>query len=862
MPICPSCAAPVTEGHRFCGACGATLADTPAPAPVPAPAEPEAGGAGRPRSFADTASAFVRRARPELPAVQAAALDAVTALAVQIGVLLVVVAVAALTALPSGEHGSPVDWFRSAVWVAGLALGGAVTLDVSGSESVGRLGHATGEMHLAASAVPLLATLTALVAVWWLARRRERTAASRDVAVALGSAVSTAATYAVVLGVLALATRATSGYGFGGDAMVDGSAGLGLGRAAAGALVLTFLAAAAGRADVRLRATRGTGVIGALRARLGGWDAPLTAAVGATAVALVLAAVVVLGTALSAGERVPAVLTALLLLPNAAVLVAGAAMGATAVYSVEGGLTGELGSLLADEGLAATQEGAGLLAGQLPSGWLYLGVLLPIVAVLAAGLRYGQGRPPGERAWTSIWRFALSMAGVWLLLGLVTRMRVGGEFSATAGVLGEDAGGAGSGSASSGLGLPSLLLVALVWGALTFAVGRMLTRPVAATFPRSVAALLRLPGAPVHPQWAALLADGITRLGRPVPARVAAAHTEPLTVPPLRVSRRRAAFVGVGALALVVAAGGLYTAKQVVGSVLYGPEATVDAYLDALADADAGTALTMLDGEPEGAALTDAALRVQKAAGGLDSVDVGGADVDEDGTTATVPVEYEAGGETRRVTLELRRDDEESRLGLFPVWRIGNGLSSVGVSGPSAITGYSVNGQGVADSDEYSVPVFPGPVVVTGEVSEIVDTEAVTAVAPFGDGIEVALEARLSETGQKAVRKMVEEHLAACLPTRSGDNMFESDCLVGYDDYESSSPEDIRWTVVSPPEVTSGLGDDGQIAVQGAVGLRVSYTYEESGGEPATKVDETVPVEFDGYATFEGEYGGVGLTRR
>ncbi|HEV7827107.1 MAG TPA: hypothetical protein VGP02_19625 [Mycobacteriales bacterium] len=38
----------------------------------------------------------------------------------------------------------------------------------------------------------------------------------------------------------------------------------------------------------------------------------------------------------------------------------------------------------------------------------------------------------------------------------------------------------------------------------------------------------------------------------------------------------------------------------------------------------------------------------------------------------------------------------------------------------------------------------------------------------------------------------------------------------------------------------------------------MSYV-DERDGEPAT-VDETVPVEFDGYATFDGEYGGGGLT--
>ncbi|MFE5187141.1 hypothetical protein [Streptomyces sp. NPDC056628] len=788
--------------------------------------------------------------RPDGAAAKAVAVGALAALGSQLGLLFVVLAVGAQF-LPDENTGTFGDWLLAAVWVAGLALRGTLGLSLEeegqswGSEQVAGQGEIGLTLQL------LLFTGTALFAVRWFARRGERRLAADTWARVAGRSATGALVYALAMTVLVPATHASAVFGMDTGELESTSVDLGLALwpLVPYTLVFVFLADLAARAAVR----RGDLTLpGTFAERLRGWRDPFGAVGTVSVVLLGVGALTAVGYAvfgdtdeLSAGAVVS---LSLLTLVNAAVWLAGVGMGVTIGGTLDGaaGIDSFFGS---GSTRALEDSKSGLLTGGMPWGACLL-LLAVVLTVLVAAVRHALAHDPRERLLGALWKFAVAMAVVWLPLSLVSTLggTVEGDVSSGGGFGG--ARGSAHGSVSVGLSSFGTLFLSLLWGALLVVAAQFLTRPLLSVFPGAGARVLRLPGRPVHPQWAALLADAARRRGRSVPERLEAVLTEPMACPPLATGTKWARFTGIGLIAAVVLGGGGTAAWAVVGSQVYGPERAAEDYFEALADGRAGDVLDLLDGSHSGPLLTQAALDRQREAAALTDVSVDA--VDESDGTAGVTVTYKVDGEAYETVLHLVAGEEDKHLGLWRRWKVLDGLGQVEVTAASLLGEAQVNGVEVPlEEGTAEAVVFPGAVTVDGVSTRYVAANGggTVVVEPGGAEAVDELRAGLSGKGERAAQQAVLTELTECVERST--SLEPGDCPISPDGYYwEEDAEDVVWTQESEPVLQTELAEDGTVSVTGDLDLKVTWT--DVGYDQEEKMEDTCTSSFSATVDLSG----------
>ncbi|OIJ64083.1 hypothetical protein [Streptomyces mangrovisoli] len=840
------------------------------PTAPPAPGIPQAQAApaapGQPgATVPGRLSVWFSRIRPDQQSAKAAAAAALSALGCQLGLLFLLIAIAAQF-LPDENSGTVGDWMTAAVWVAALALRGTLGLSVEGggdsgsSDGLGGLvsGAVSGQAEIDLTLQMLTLTCTALFAVWWFARSAERRAAVDTWARVAGRSATGALVYAAVLSVLALATHSSSVFGMKTEELgsVSVDLGVGLWPLLPYAAVFVFLADFAARAGVR-RTVLGA-LPGGFTGRLHQWRSPFLAAGTASAILLGLAALTALGLALfgdtdemGAGASFALVL---LVLVNFAVWLAGLAMGVTVGNSLNGS-AGVHSFFGGDDTSQLKETKAGLFSGNMP-GAAYLLLLAVALVVIVAAVRHALAHDPRERMLSGLWRFAAAMAVLWTPLAVMSGldMAVDGDVSVGEGFFGGS--GSAHGSVSAGLSVFGALLVALLWGGLLLAAAQFLTRPVLSAFPAAAAWVLRIPGLPVHPQWAALLADAAHRKGRPVPPRLMSALTEPLACPPLATDAKWARFTGVGLIIAVVVGGGGTAAWAVVDSQVYGPEAAAEDYLQAVADGRADDALELQGGPTSGRLLTKAALDTQRRAAPLTDVSV--EKVDESGTSATATVSYKVDGKKYESELRLITGDDDKHLGLWRRWKVVDGLAQVEVTASPLLHEAKVNGVQVPLQDgSAELTVFPGTVTVEGVDSGYVaaDGGGSVVVGPGDTGSPDSLDAALTSAGEQAAQEAVNTALTQCAQST---DLEPDDCPLSPDShysyfYSSDVAEDVQWSQQSQPELQTEMAEDGTVTASGNLDFKVNWVNVDSYEGDKTKEKDTCTASFSATVDFSGD---------
>ncbi|MFJ7019495.1 hypothetical protein ACIQUW_14195 [Streptomyces sp. NPDC101117] len=775
--------------------------------------------------------------RPDGASAKAVAVGALAALGSQLGLLFVVLVVG-VQFLPDENTGTFGDWLLAAVWVAGLALRGTLGLSLEDEGQSWASEQVAGHGEIGLTLQSLLLTGTALFAVWWFARRGERRLAADTWARVAGRSATGALVYALAMTVLAPATHASAVFGMDTGELESTSVDLGLALwpLVPYTLVFVFLADLAARAAVR----RGDLVLPDPYAeRLRGWREPFSAVGTVSVVLLGAGALTAVGYAalgdtddLSAGAVVS---VSLLTLVNAAVWLAGVGMGVTIGATLDGAVG--IDSFFGSGSTRALEDSkSGLLTGGMPWG-AYLLLPAVVLTVVVVAVRYALARDPRERLLGMLWKFAVAMAVVWLPLSLVSTVggTVEGDVSSGGGFGG--ASGSAQGSVSVGLSFFGTLFLSLLWGASLVVAAQFLTRPLLSVFPGAGARVLRLPGRPVHPQWAALLADAARRKGRPVPVRLEAALTEPMTCPPLAAGTKWARFTGVALIAAVVLGAGGTTAWAVVDSQVYGPESAAEDYFEALAGGRAGDVLDLLEGSPSGPLLTQAVLDRQRKAAPVTDVSVD--EVEESDGAAGVTVTYRVDGEEYETVLHLVADEEDRHLGLWPRWKVLGGLGQVEVTAASLVGKAQVNGVEVALEDGAAeVVVFPGAVTVDGVSSRYVAANGGGTVVVEPDESESVdeLRAGLTGKGERAAQQAVLTELAECVERST--SLEPDDCPISPDGYYwEEDAEDVVWKQKSEPVLQTELADDGTVSVSGDLDLKVTWT--DVGYDEEEKMEDT-----------------------
>lgn len=389
----------------------------------------------------------------------------------------------------SATHGRSDDAFpvaRVGAWLFGLAFGAPLSVTAGGSAARYGSGSLGADIHLPVPFILLVAGLvTAALTV-----RSQRARPVVEPARALAAAACAAVVPAVLGLVSALASTASSGSSA--AEIFSGNAELGLSVLAATALpgVILFAVSALARfgaGGVRVAP-------GLVQAGLG----PSLRAVGDYLLLTVaLASVVGLAVALATTSNVGAVLGGwLLFLPGLGVL--GAQLSAFAPLEVSGSSHGSLsgmGSLLSSAGLSGGSGSSGrsqsvtLFGGDAP-GWTWALVLIPVVGVVVAGVRYTLRRPASTTPPLS----GAVLSGLLMAAAIFVLDRYLSLGASATGQASNSAFGGASGSGSGGIGIGALgYLSALVVGALIPLVGWAITPALYRSAPGALRATAGLP---------------------------------------------------------------------------------------------------------------------------------------------------------------------------------------------------------------------------------------------------------------------------------------------------------------------------------------------------------------------------------
>jgi hypothetical protein len=903
VKVCRACSATLDGAALFCGSCGTKVSglttssfttQVPTTAHTPTaprhPTLPQAGPAHpqpRPAETLEPAGeSWGQRFALESGETTDAALIGLKALAGCLGAALVVILLGVLVF--DGSNGSVLDWIQGTVMIVALAFGGSIRF--SGEVDPANFGSASGAVTF--SYGPLAITAVGLVMIWILSRRAEHDHTTTTWPRLLSTAVVTAAGFVGPLVLVALVFRGRLPFRLGPHlaALVLGSDTLdsldgdqidlakairqsgslsltvGLIQTIAVALALITLAAALSRVAVSARSMEPPLP---MSDRIEPWLAALRpfAEFVVLLCALTLMAGIIGYAVLVAGDDSTAapnddlgaartiftiLLVTLTWLPNAVLAGAGLGLGGDVrtAASAQGTALGEKAGSI--ESKSSWQ--VGLFDGGVPAWvWLAMVVALLVAVLICVRLTVAHSRADIEmRSW---WRFAIVFGTLWTLLTLLARGRATYHVSGSGSLpLFDDIGIHANGSAVAGLSVISMLVVGLIWGALIAVMADRVTTFVATTAPRTTFFAGSLFLGHVEAEWAARLALTTMHYGHRVPLAMAAAAdgvtqvSDPLDARP---SAARWRWIGLAGVLAVCC--GLGLTAFVVNRTVFGPEAAANAYLDAVAQADATEAKRYLATPlPEGdvSMLTDGYLQTQRAAGRITGIHVNHHRT-TDGTT-TVPVRFSVLGQSQSARLKLVKQHKR-RWGVFSTWRITNGVATAHLDFnaspiPLTINGYRIPGNPEEQTlDNFTDRVFkrfvlfPGTVAVkTPEpVPYFSSPDTTVAAAPDGDvDLTELATVQVTDVGIELIKQQVLDELQACtgIIYDTQANCPQDFTSVSYEAYDS----DVNWLLEdSDPTIVVAARDGDPATFDITASLMFTAAYQDFLGEPHSDPEPT-----------------------
>lgn len=281
----------------------------------------------------------------------------------------------------------------------------------------------------------------------------------------------------------------------------------------------------------------------------------------------------------------------------------------------------------------------------------------------------------------------------------------------------------------------------------------------------------------------------------------------PAAPPAKPFNRRKATLVGVisGAAVLVLVAG-LIVVTQVNGG-MFGPEATVEKYLQRLADGDAEGALEIADVDvpaEQRQLLTNDILGGAKAL----PTDISVADADVADDQALVSATFDLGGSKSTTEFSLVKSGKTAVF--FDEWTLQSPeLAPLTVDTPGLST-VKVNGIDIDTADSaLSLPAFPALYTVgLAEKSDLVSADPIEARTFFGgsvedqdlDGGDPAL---LAPEPTDAFRSEVDKQVKTLVDSCAKKTVAQPDgCPFGSYSAESFDATDLKWSISSYPTVT------------------------------------------------------------
>lgn len=217
------------------------------------------------------------------------------------------------------------------------------------------------------------------------------------------------------------------------------------------------------------------------------------------------------------------------------------------------------------------------------------------------------------------------------------------------------------------------------------------------------------------------------------------------------------AAISVGAIIAVVTVGGFAIAATVTaagGSTGAGPQEVVATYLDALKDADAETAQSVLDTYGDTSLLTDEVLEESNTRAQISKIEVGEVTYDDE-YDATVSVDFALGTQKVERTFDLYKYSEG--------WKISDGLISMPAAALFADLNLTING---ADAPDETAYVFPGTYELAVGRTEfgIAGDETTFTLATSDDAESLyTLEPELSDAGAQEFQTLVTAAVEQCL---------------------------------------------------------------------------------------------------
>lgn len=223
---------------------------------------------------------------------------------------------------------------------------------------------------------------------------------------------------------------------------------------------------------------------------------------------------------------------------------------------------------------------------------------------------------------------------------------------------------------------------------------------------------------------------------------------------------------------------------------------------------------------------------------------------------ALVSVSYRVGGHAQTAHLVMVADDEHKHFGLWPQWKVSDGLAHIEVTAPSSLSGVKVNGEEVTATDGTTgeLAVFPGAVTTSGAADSSlleVGGDSLLTVGPgSGSAASANITVTLTSAGEKAVRQATLDALTSCVSEAT--DLTPADCPVSYSDYSWSPVTDVKWSISVEPEVDVQVDDEtGDITVDGSFWAKVKYSYTDD-SESDGPMKDTVSSTFSGTVDFSG----------
>jgi hypothetical protein len=498
------------------------------------------------------------------------------------------------------------------------------------------------------------------------------------------------------------------------------------------------------------------------------------------------------------------------------------------------------------------------------SAWYLLYLLIPLIAMLLAGVRFTLNRisgtsPPWRDAAMTGAALALVIALVdWYFRVRVTQTRVGSVLNLYVDAAAESTGGFDGFVA---------ILPAFVTGALIPILGWWLTPLLVARAPgfanwltagsvnhtRSVIDdELEQPVYPTSARASQFLAGLGAHYGRPVTEPLPSTQTESTSTQPeyagtqhpstLRAAapfrRRWKAVLLAVATFMVLVVGGRITVGYL-DAHRYGPDKTVGAFLAAIQHGHASKALSYAQHPPTGPLLTDAVPRQENSGGGISHIRVGTPAVK--GATATVRFTYLIAGRETTDQLELVKAGHTT--GVFDAWKIVNPTATLQLLDDSAglVTSFTLNGVSVDPSQPLSV--FPGT-LTTGGGSQWYDAHADRSVVTYFNVPTVfSVSAELNPAAQSAAELLITKSVEDCIKST---DFAPSGCPFSTIDYgfNAVAPK-VTWSLTSPISIAAvDMSTPGLIRCTVSVPAHYSYTDPAKTGffeSPATRHSDDVP---------------------